>query len=203
MRKIITISRELGSGGREIGKRLADILNLNYLDSEIVEAVAKQTNLDEQYVKGKLEGGVNNYPVTFGRSFSRMPYMNNSAMLIAKQHNIIKELVKDTDCVIVGRGADAVLSDLKPFRIFVYADMKSKIARCKSRAGGESMTEKEIEREIKRVDKSRKSAHDLYAAHAWGDKAGYDLCINTTGIEIRDIVPLIAEYANCYFKNGN
>lgn len=200
MNKIVTVSREFGSGGRELAKRLADILELKYIDQEIIEAIAKDTSLDEKYLSDKLDSGL---PISFGRSFANISRMSNSAMLIAKQHQIIKDIAVKNDCVIVGRGADAVLSNLQPYRIFVYADMQSKLDRCKSRREeGDTMQDKDIIREIKRIDKSRKSTHELYSSYAWGDKAGYNLCVNTTGVVIKDIAPMIAELIKVYFT-GN
>lgn len=200
MSKIVTVSREFGSGGREIAKRLADSLELEYIDREIIKAIAKETNLDENYLNGKLEG-LSRYQLTFARSFANVSQIRNSAMLIAKQHQIIKEIASKKDCVIVGRGADAVLADLKPFNIFVYADMQSKIARCKRRtSNGEILSDKEIARKIKAIDKARKSTHDLYSSYRWGDKIGYNLCINTTDMTIKDVIPLLANLIENYFK---
>ena len=202
MRKIITISREFGSGGRELGKRLAEHLGLDYFDGEIVEELSKETNLDKDYLTGKLEKAVAHYPASVARSFSRIAGASNSAMLIAKQQKVIKALAQDKDCVIVGRGADSVLADMKPYKIFVYADMSSKIARCKSRMeGGEAASDKTVERQIKSVDKNRKALNDLYSSHVWGDKSGYNLCVNTTGMVIKDIIRSIAEIITQYFDS--
>ncbi|MDE6442621.1 MAG: cytidylate kinase-like family protein [Clostridia bacterium] len=201
MKKIITVSREFGSGGRELGKRLADYLGLSYFDSEIAEEMSKQTNLDMDYLSGKLERGVAHYPATFASSFSRISSASNSAMLIAKQHKIIKDIAKINDCVIVGRGADAVLSEYAPFKIFVYADMPAKIERCKNRAPeGEKLTDKELEKKIKSIDKGRKSMYDIFSSHAWGEKSAYNLCINTTGLDIENIIPAVAGIVNAYFN---
>lgn len=201
MGRIITVSREFGSGGRELAKRLADSLNIEYVDSEIVSAIAKETDFDEAYINGVLESGIKQYPLTIARSFFAISPINNSVMLVAKQHRIIKDIASKKDCIIVGRGADAVLADLHPFRIFVYADMPSKIERCKSRtSNGEQLTDKEIEKQIKRIDKNRKATHDLYAPYEWGDKVGYDLCINTANITIKDIIPALTELINGYFR---
>lgn len=201
MPKIITISREFGSGGREIGKRLADILNVRYLDLEIVEAIAKETNLDENYLQNKLENSMDTYPVTFGNSFSHIFQISNSAMLIAKQHQIIKEIASKSDCVIVGRGADAILSNMNPFKIFIYADINSKIIRCKQRmTAGEYMSDKQLLKKINSIDKKRKSLHSLYASYTWGDKTGYNLCVNTSNMNIKDLILPILKMIEVYFK---
>lgn len=199
MRKIVTVSREFGSGGREVGKRLADCLNIGYFDSQIVKMLADETNLDEGYLSDRLDNDFN-YMMSVGRSFSRLPLAYDPVVLLAKQHNLIKNIVRDNDCVIIGRGADAVLADMQPFKIFVYADMDAKIARCRARmTDGANLTDKEIVRKIKSIDKSRKSMHDLYSPYKWGDKSAYNLCINTTDLDIKSIIPAIAQIINEYF----
>lgn len=201
MNKIITISREFGSGGRELGKRLSDILGFRYLDKEIVETVAKETNLSGEYISRKLDGGTFAQSYSVAHSFSHISQTSNSAMLLATQHKLIKQLAQQGDCVIIGRGADAILSEFTPFKIFVYAYMPSKIDRCKKReTENEKLTDKQIERYIQNIDKNRKSMHDLYAPYTWGDKRGYHLCINTSSIEIKELAPIIADYINAFYR---
>lgn len=201
MRKIITISREFGSGGRELGKRLADVLHFAYLDAEITETLSRQTHVSKEYLDKKLESGIDKYPVTFASSFARISQTSNSAMLLAKQHKIIKELAGKQDCIIVGRGADAILNEYRPFRIFVYADTQSKINRCKRRqTTDEAHSDNDILRKMKNIDKARKSVHDLYSPYSWGDKSGYHLCLNTSDIVIKEIVPIVAAYIQKYFE---
>ncbi len=199
--RIITVSREFGSGGREVGKRLADVLGIAYYDKEIITEIAKEMELDERYVEHTLDSSpYNTFPLTFSRTLMMGSMVYNSApLIIAKQHKIIKELAKKGDCVIVGRGADAVLKSEDPFKIFVYADMDAKIKRCRER-GDEGLTDKDFERKIKQIDKARASSYGLVATHKWGDKAAYSLCVNTTGLEIKEIIPFIAQYADKWFK---
>lgn len=198
--KIITVSREFGSGGREVGKRLADELGLAYYDREIITAIAREMDLDEAYVERTLNESVyRSYPVTFAHTLSHMPAVNqNAPQLLARQHKIIKELAAKGPCLIVGRGADAVLEEHEPFKIFVYADMPSKIARCRQKAD-EKLTDKELERKIRQIDKGRSDNHDFVANYRWGDKKGYHLCLNSTGIRIKDIIAPLAAYAGLWF----
>ena len=194
--KIITVSREFGSGGREIGKRLADRLGVAYYDKEIISAIADKLKLDENYIENKLEQNFTiNYPYTFRRSFS-MAYdaPNQTAKLLLEQHKIIRSLAEKEDCVIVGRGADAVLCDKKPYNFFVYADMEAKIERCRSRAyQDENLSDHELERKIRQIDKVRAASYSIVSQYPWGDKHAYHLCINTTGIDIPAIIPYLAE----------
>ena len=195
--KIITVSREFGSGGREVGKRLADALGFAYYDREIVSAIARKTSMDEGYVANALEGGLfRSVPIHFGRTFSYSPaLMTNASSLYVEQHRLIKELAAKGDCVIVGRAADAILEEYDPFNLFVYADMPSKVKRCQERAPeGEKLSERELIRHIKKVDSDRAKYHEMFSDTRWGQKEGYHLCVNTTGHEIKSMIPALAGY---------
>ncbi len=200
---IITVSRQFGSGGREVGKRLADALNLDYYDKELVTQIAEHTDLNEGYVSSVLEnGGFRHYAFTFGRS---MPFATATPApvtdVLVAQQKIIKAIGQKGNCVIVGRSADVILKDFKPFRIFVYAENEGKIARCRARAPeGENYTDKQMLRRFKEIDGGRKKLHDLLGTHPWGDKAGYDLMLNTTNINIKAIIPALAEYIKASVK---
>ncbi len=200
--KIITVSREFGSGGRELGKRLADELGFAYYDKEIITAIAEEEGLSEEYVERVLETpSAFGYTVTYSRSFFNLQNFNATPQLLAKQHNLIKKIAQKGNCVIVGRGADAILSEYSPFKIFVHADMPSKIDRCIERGRpGEELSERELKRKIHRVDKARSENYSFVSDYSWGDKAAYDLCVNTTGLEIKKIVPHIAAYAEAWFQ---
>lgn len=201
--KIITISREFGSGGREVGKRLADELGFAYYDREIVSAIAQKTSMDENYVANALEGGLfRSVPIHFGRTFSySTTLMTNTANLYVEQHRIIRELAAKGDCIIVGRAADAILEEYRPFNLFVHADMEAKVQRCRQRAPeGERLTERELIRHIKKVDAERARYHELFSDTRWGRKESYHLCVNTTGMEIKKLVPTVAQYARVWLE---
>ena len=194
---IITIGREFGSGGRELGHRLAEELGYEYYDREIVDEIAKKSELDENYVAYALEGGMfRNFPIHFGRTFSYSPtLMANETKLLSEQNKLLKELASKGNCVIVGRAADIILRDFKPFNIFVYADMESKVKRCREKGGEhDHLTDKEMIRKIKKIDSDRKRYHGLISEIPWGDKRGYHLCVNTSGRQIKTLVPLVTAY---------
>ena len=201
--KTITVSREFGSGGRELGKRLADVLGVAYYDKEIISKIAENLKLDEQYIENHLERDFTvNFPYTFRCSFSTPFYaMNQVVDMLVEQHKIIRTLAKREDCVIVGRGADAVLHDMGPYNIFVYADMAAKKERCRNRASpGETLSERELERRIRQIDKARAASYDLVSGYPWGDKRAYHLCVNTTGLDIHQIVPHLAAFVKIWFE---
>ena len=202
---LITVSREFGSGGREIGKRLADELGFAYYDREIVTAIAQKTQLDEGYVASALEGGMfRGAPIHFGRTFSySTPMMSNTTQLFVEQHKILRELAAKGNCIIVGRAANAILEEYRPFNLFVYADMAAKVRRCMDRAPeGEQLTEKEMIRRIKRVDADRAKYYEMFSDTRWGAKEGYHLCVNTTDANIKSLVPAIAQYARSWMDNN-
>lgn len=92
-----------------------------------------------------------------------------------------------------------ILADHKPYNLFVYADMEDKIRRCRERSMDKSVTDSELKKEIKRIDRSRRECHSIVSGAEWGEKSGYHLCVNTTGSEIRELAPLIAEFVKNYF----
>ena len=203
--KIITISREFGSGGREIGKRLADLLGFEYYDREIISEVAKIGNFDEKYVEYVGENGYSSgFHLTYGRTlyYPHAQWDNSTKIIVAEQKALAGIVQRGKDCIIVGRCADVVLADYKPFNLFIYADMDSKVERCKSRMeSGEERSDAKLVKKIKTIDKNRARHREAISHLKWGRKETYHLCVNTTGINPKDITPAIADYATSYFKN--
>lgn len=199
---IITISREFGSGGREVGKRLADALNLSYYDSELITLIANDTGLSEQYINDISEKRVYPRPFTFARTFTAINNINmNQAKVLISEQKIIKQIADKGNCIIVGRGANTILKDYKTMDLFVYANLKSKINRCKKKAPkDENLTEQEMIKKIKDIDKSRKSLNEFISNMEWGKKENYDLCLNTSNLEIKTIIPSLVDYIENWFR---
>ncbi len=197
MNKIITIGREFGSGGRELGRRLARELGYDYYDKEILTAIAQHTSLSEEYVREVVESRPRQlFPITVGRSFMYLDTqpIQQAGEVFHAQQEIIREMAGRSSCVIVGRCADYILREQKPFRIFVYADMASRIARCRARAeAGEAMTDKEYRQHITKMDKARASYYSFYTDMKWGDKLNYELCVNTTNQDIPTMAAVLAK----------
>ena len=200
--RIITVSREFGSGGRELGKRIADHMGIAYFDREIITQVAERSQTDEGYVEAVLDRGLfRDIHITFGHSISSMTTVSHTtSKIIAEQQKLISELAETQDCVIVGRNADIILREKDPLKLFVYSDMRSKIERCRDRAPeGENLTDKEMERMIKRINRSRAKTHAYLSNIPWGAKEGYHLCVNTSDTDIKAMSKLLAEYAESWF----
>lgn len=201
---ILTISREFGSGGRELGKRIADILGYSYYDREIITTIAKEHNYDENYVESVLENRFPiDIPITYGRTFSYTDVTGQQAIqLMSTQYKMLREFAAKDNCVIVGRSANIILEDFNPLNIFVYADMESKIKRCRERAAeNENLSDFELKRKIKQIDNGRSKHQKFISEQKWGNKEGYHLCVNTSGLEIKALSAVIAEYVKVYFEN--
>ena len=176
-----------------------------YYDREILSMLAEQTDLNEDYLERTLEENTltNLYPITIGQTFSIMPnyFADQSTALLTKQTNLIKALAAKSNCVIVGRNADIILRDQNPLRIFVHADMEARIARCRRRDTDDAnLTDKQFEKKINQIDKNRSKTHSILSPYKWGDRRGYELCINTTAITIKDVVSSLSAYAEKWFE---
>lgn len=201
---IVTVSREFGSGGRELARRLAEQLGYDYFDKEIVVEIAKRMGIDENYInsflQGKISGGI---AMHFGCSFlSYASLSGNTIQILLEQRKLIKEIATKGNCVIVGCAANILLEEFNPCNLFVYADEEQKIARCMehSHKYGES-NESEIKTKMKQIDEIRKKRQKIISGIEWGKKEGYHLCINTSNKKIKSIVPAIAEYVKIWMKN--
>ncbi len=198
--RIITISREFGSGGRELGKRLADALGVPCYDKEVIREVAKLQGITPEHVEYITQSDIRKiYPMTIGRSLLAQIQYNETAMQVfSAEQGVIKKLAAQGDCVFIGRSSDILLQELKPLNIFVHAEKEAKLARCLAHIRpGE--TPKEIEKQMRRIDKDRASNHQLLSDYGWGRKEGYHLCVNTTGVDIKALSQVLAEYAKTWF----
>ena len=128
---IITISRQFGSGGRELGRHLAGILGYDYYDKEIIAAIARNKGMDESYVKNAVNS-LQAQPVqlTVRGSIAKYTTIPQTALML-EEKRVMEEIAKQgRNCVIVGRNADIILSAYNPLNIFVCADMDSRVQRC-------------------------------------------------------------------------
>lgn len=204
--KIITLSRQFGSGGRELGKRMADILGFDYYDREIISAIAKNKGLDESYVEKQLERPLwQTVPLTYGHSFANIMAVTQKTDLMIEEKKVIENIATlGRDFIIVGRCADVYLSEYNPFNIFVCADMRARIKRCISYEGenANKLSEKAIEHNIKKIDKNRAELRSLVADTKWSDACAYHLCVNTTDRNIKDLAVAVCDFAEKWFAKS-
>lgn len=201
--KIITISREFGSGGRELGKRLADLMGVDYYDSEIITAVAEKAGVDTEYVKKKLANhGWQAFPITYRGTLGSASYVQSSSVsLLLQQKKVIEEIAAiGKDCVIVGRNADVILASHNPFNIFVCAETDAKVKRCMERKSvDEQMSEKELIHKMRQIDKMRSQTRAIMSGSKLGQRDTYHLTVNTTDWNIKELAEAVAEFTSRWF----
>ena len=200
--RIITVSRQFGSGGRELGKRLADKLGWDYYDKEIIDTLASQQGLEPDYVRRVLSShGWQNVQLTFRNSFDHLvldPGMRTQ--LLVQERQILRQIAEaGNDCIIVGRDADVILQDYAPFRIYVCADLEARLHRCQGhelkKPLANRLTEKEILRNIRRIDKNRIRTREVLTGKHHGDASAFDLTVNTAGWDIKKLTEAVADFA--------
>lgn len=188
---VITLAREYGSGGRYIGKLVAEKLRIKLYDKNFITKVASKTGLSEEYIEeneqkiSPLANLNNGYYVG----------LNNIDDLFIKEAELIKEIASKESCVIIGRCANFILEERKDvIRIFIYSDMESKVIRTKKYYGIEN--KEKAKKEIKKIDKLRANHCKHYIGKEWKDLSNYDICINSDlyGVEkTADIICSIAQ----------
>lgn len=184
---IITIAREYGSGGRYVGRLIADKLGIKFYDKDFIEKLAQETGLSEEYIEeneqkiGKFANFNNGYYIG----------LNNSDELFLKESELIKELADKESSVIIGRCADFILKDREDvLKVFIYSDMKDKVKRATEIYGFDKI---KAEKEIKRIDKLRSNHYKHYTEKEWKDHSNYDICINSDKLGVEKSAELICE----------
>lgn len=184
--RVITISREFGSGGRTIGKTVAKDLGIPCYDSELIEKIAIESGFSQDYVRDVGE----NSKGKFLSLFSNRAYApNNEDIIWQTQCKIITELAQKGPCVIVGRCADYVLRDKADcLNVFINADKNFRSERIINVYGENGIS---IEQRIKDKDKRRAAYHRFYTDKKWGDAKNYDICLNSGTLGIDKCVEII------------
>lgn len=174
MDRAITISRQYGSGGRELGEKLAKKLGIPFYDKELIAMIAKEGNIEPSILEAndEVEPDLDNYST---RLIEPEYQIAMTQRIYAVQETVIKSLAEKGPCVIVGRCADAILPDA--VNIFVFADMESRIKRIMSLNPG--LSRDEAVNSIEIVDRRRKAYHEYYSPIEWGKMDAYDICMNS------------------------
>lgn len=191
MKRIITISREFGSGGRTVGKKLAERLGIAYYDKELIEKVHSETGFSKEFIEehGEYSPSKSIFSYAFiGRDINGVS-MNDH--IWNAQRKAILEIADKEPCVIVGRCADYILKDRDDvFNVFVYADMEHRAKRIVAVYGE---TNESPEKRLKDKDKKRRINYKYYTDRDWGECHNYDLTLNSAKIGIDKCVDIIAD----------
>lgn len=202
---IITIGRQYGSAGLEIGRKLAEELGVNLYDKEMLKRAAKESGLCEELFETHDEKPTNSFLYslvmdTYSLGFSSSSYADmpiNHKVFLA-QFDAIKKIANEGPCVMVGRCADYALEDYKNvINVFVYADMDQRVRRIAQKYDLTDAKAKDI---IVKTDKKRASYYNYYTNKEWGDAKGYDLCLNSGKLGVYGTVKAILEYLK--IRNG-
>lgn len=191
-KRIITINRMYGSGGRAIGKALAEELEIGFYDKELIEIAARDKNIpfgDLADVDEKRPGAWSfpvNHEIQISQDYRAIP-MND--VLFELQRDIILSLSDKEDCVIVGRCANHILQD-RTLSVFVYAPFETRVKNVMERLDRE---EKSARKLVKRMDKERRSYYEFFTDEKWLDMGQYDLCIDSSKFTTEEIVKILKE----------
>ena len=177
-KRIITISREFGSGGRFIGEEVAKKLGIAYYDKNIIGQIAEKSGLSPEYIQENAE--LSPKKGLFAYAFSGRDITGKSVedMVYEAQRNIILELAEKEPCVIIGRNADYILKDRGDvLNVFIHGDMPEKIKRI---TGLYNVKEKEAVKMMADTDKRRRTNYSFYTDQNWGKASNYTLCLNSS-----------------------
>lgn len=195
-KRIITISREFGSGGHTLGKLIAENLGINFYDSELIDKAVEETGFSHEFVKEAGEYASTANSLLFSLSMSatngHMGMPSNYDKIFIAQNNIIQELANKESCVIVGRCADFILRERDDcLNIFVYADMESRAKRVLERYGEYKGVS--IEKRLREKDKKRALYYRHYTGQSWGSLKNYHLSIDSSAITLEDAAKFISQ----------
>ena len=201
MNTIITVGRQFGSGGREIGKMVADKYGIKYYDKELLSRAAKESGFCEEMIQNHDERPTNSFlynlvmdTYSFGYNASSFVEMPISHKVFLAQFDTIKKIAEEGPCVIVGRCADYALSDFdNVLNLFIQADEDFTIKRIKERFADVTTDEKAREM-MNKKDKQRQSYYNYYSSKKWGRADSYDLSINSSILGIEGTVKFITQY---------
>ena len=195
---IITLGRQFGSGGRAVGKKLAEDLGIPYYDKEILSRAAKESGICESLFENHDEKPTSSFLYslvmdTYSAGYAAMGMeMPMSQKVFLAQFDAIKKIAAEGPCVIVGRCADYALEDLdNVVSVFVHAPLEKRIARV---AEYEKLDNAAAKKMVLQNDKKRASYYNYYSNKKWGDGATYDLCVNTGKVGIYGAAEIIKNY---------
>lgn len=197
-KKLITISREFGSGGRLIGKRLAEKLDIPYYDKELLDRIAEESGFSKELIVEAEKKAKNSFLYSLasamGTGEAGPESLSLNERFFLAQFDTIRRIADEGSCVIVGRCADYVLRGIpEATNVFIYAEEADKIKRAVQEYG---VPEDSVKKLMKDTDKARANYYSYHTGRKWGDHVNYNLSIDSGYIEIEDIVDLIIKYTD-------
>lgn len=186
--RVVTISREFGSGGRTIGRKLAEELGIPCYDAELIQQLARESGFSEDYIRDAGEYAPGGYlSLLSNRAFA----LTNEDVLWELQYKVITDLAEKGPCVIVGRCADYILRDTADcLKVFIHADMDFRAKRIVEVYGEREQTP---EQRLKDKDKRRAAYHRFYTNMKWGHAQNYHICLDSGKMGIDTCVAILKQ----------
>ena len=202
---IITISRQFGSGGREIGKKIADSFGIAFYDEELIALAAKESGFSEDIFEKADEAPSNSFLYSLvmgsnpmGSLFFRNDDLLTNDKLFSIQSKVIRDIGKKGSCVIVGRGSDYILREEKNLtRIYFHADTEFRIKRIMELY---NLSEKEAKTSIIKADKKRNNYYNYYTGNEWTDLKNYDIIINSSKTGVENTISTVVNYIKTVYE---
>ena len=186
MNKVITVSRQFGSGGREFGIKLANALGIPFYDKELISMAAEDSNLSAEFMRHHEESA----PGLLSRTLYSYYQMPMTDQIYIAQSNLIKRLAQEGPCVIIGRCSDVILED--SIKIYVHAPLAKRVERKLSMDTGVSA--EKMEDHIRATDKKRKKYYEYYTDQTWGMAENHNLCLDSGLIGVDGCVETALTY---------
>ncbi len=208
MNTVITIGRQFGSAGKEIGEKVAANFGIKYYNKELLSRAAKESGFCQEMLENHDERPTSSFlynlvmdTYSFGYNASHFVDMPISHKVFLAQFDTIKKIAQEGACVIVGRCADYALSEMKNcVHIFIYADEETKIKRVMKQYDLDAAKAKDM---CIKKDKQRQSYYNYYSSKKWGRADSYDLCINSSVLGVDGSVKLITQYIEDFETRNN
>ncbi|MCM1471689.1 MAG: cytidylate kinase-like family protein [Bacteroides sp.] len=208
---VVTIGRQFGSGGRELGRKIAELIGARYYDKELLYEAARRAGMSEKFFERKDERSPSfiNGLFSFAFGYNTANFFSGSTSIsddsiYRAQSDFIHSLAEGPEsCVIVGRTADYVLRDHpRTVNIFVHAPEEECIRRIIRRDNADPADADKIRSKARRINRLRANYYNFYSDKTWGAAASYDLCFDTSKLSIDDIVEIVADYISRRFPDA-
>ena len=204
---VITIGRELGSGGKTIGKMMADALGIPIYDRSLIEMAAQESGISPDILKQHDEASSGGLKGMALRAMAAVPFVTADSFysnsisdenLFNIQCKVIQEKAESENCIIVGRCADYILRNHpRLLRVFIRANLEDSIKFFQDR---EIIGREEAEKQLRKIEKKRAAYHDLYCETIWGDSRSYDICVNSSTLGKEATAQFLVQYAKAALK---
>ena len=213
MGRVITIGRQFGSGGHEVGLRLAKRLGIPFYDKELLSLTAENSRFAESYLAkmdeqkpsflnlgsaGVISGGTSSVQGAMNQFY----HLSANDQIFLETSKVMHSLAEQGPCVIVGRCADYILKDADPVNFFICADLKDRVARKLALDEHKEMNEQSMEKLILQTDRNRGKYYEYYTHETWGDARNYHMCINTSVVGVDGAVEIIMKFVEEFRKKN-